>query len=228
MVFNWWIQSLCETTTVDFIASGLYLDHTWPLSSLGCSNRSLWCGHRWSCSDSHRSGGIHTRMCPGDILHRIKTSKNSVKSFGVTGLQHHTSLTPHVPVPGQQMAMCHQNQISPGRAPKRTPRCAGEREIVFRCVFILYLQCCWCSGGAVRDQGEKKKAKKIKRVEGSEKMGKVWIKSHKTQMPVCEKSRNHAHGARHLDGVLWCDRCADVKQQGERAVSVSLKCTTRL
>lgn len=78
-VFSRWSQFLCEKMTTNLIMSGLYLDHTWPLSSLGCSSRSLWCGHRWSCSGSHRSGGIHTRTCPGDTLHRTKSKKNLMR-----------------------------------------------------------------------------------------------------------------------------------------------------
>lgn len=140
MVFNRWSQFLCEKLTLNLIMSGLYLDHTWLLSSLGCSSRSPWCGHRWSCSGSHRSGGIHTHMCPGDTLHGTKASKISLKMLelqvcSTTGVQ------PHVPVRGQQVAMCHQHQISPGNAFKRNPQCAGERKIVFRCVFVLHLQC---------------------------------------------------------------------------------------
>lgn len=49
---------------------GLYLDHTVPLSSRGYSNRCRWCGHRWSCWDSHISGGSHSHMFPRGILGR--------------------------------------------------------------------------------------------------------------------------------------------------------------
>lgn len=43
-----------------------------------------------------------------------------------------------------------------------------------------------------------------------------------TQIPVLEKSRNHMSGARHLAGVMSCDRCADVVEEQEiRAMSLT-------
>lgn len=79
-----------------------YLDHTWPPSSPGCSNTSLWCGHRLSCSDSHISAGIRTHRYLEGILHRVRQNTckwkadsyhfwNVYRSVCITDLQHYTS-----------------------------------------------------------------------------------------------------------------------------------------
>lgn len=70
------IANICSNLT----ASSLYLDHTWPPSSLGCSNTFLWCGHRLSCSDSHISADIHTHMYLEGILYKMRQHKHKEKA----------------------------------------------------------------------------------------------------------------------------------------------------
>lgn len=69
----------------------------------------------------------------------------------------------------------------------------------------------------------KRKGKNIKRVESCEEMGKVWIKSQKTQIP-----RKILLAYRWSQTPEWYYRCADVKQQKEGALTLSLKCITHL
>lgn len=46
-----------------------------PLSILGCSNTSQWCGHRWSCSGNHISGDSHSHMfLQGTLRRKWKSS----------------------------------------------------------------------------------------------------------------------------------------------------------
>lgn len=51
----------------------LYLGHSVLLSILDYSSRCQWCDHRWSCSDSHKSGDSHSRMFPRGILGRRRS-----------------------------------------------------------------------------------------------------------------------------------------------------------
>lgn len=60
-----------------------HLDRIVPPSILGCSNRSQWCGHRWSCSGSHISGDSRSHMFLQGTLRRKQKSNVALQPWNL-------------------------------------------------------------------------------------------------------------------------------------------------